>query len=279
LKEKLSAFFTITRPVNFFITFISVLVAVVICFPQNFPEFNVWFAAFSAALTSAAGNIINDIFDIEIDKINRPNRPLPSGIITIRETYVLYFGFVVISLLISALISVPAFLIVLFSHSILFLYSKILKRIPLIGNVTVAFLTGLVFIFGGVVVGNPSAAIVLAIFAFLINLIREIIKDMQDVDGDKKSGVLTFPINFGFRNSKILVTLFTFCLIAFTFYPFITKLYNIEFFVIVMVIVNPILIFCVKKIYDDHSKKSLNKISNLLKLSMILGLIAVYLGV
>ena len=73
---------------------------------------------------------------------------------------------------------------------------------------TVAFLTGLVFIFGGVVVENPTAAIVPAIFAFLINLIREIVKDMEDVEGDNKAGVITFPIKFGFQKSKILILSF-----------------------------------------------------------------------
>lgn len=279
MKEKLTVLILITRPVNLLITFISVFVAASICLPELIPYKDVLIAAIAAALVSAAGNIINDIYDVQIDKINRPLRPLPQEILSIKEAFILYFNFLLISVLISIFITLPALVVILFSHLLLFLYSKYLKRIPLVGNVTVAFLTGLVFIFGGVVVGNPTAAIVPAIFAFLINLIREIVKDLQDVEGDERSGILTFPIKFGFKLSKILLVFITLCLIAFTLYPFLTKLYKIEFFVIVMVIVNPILVFCVKKVYDDDSAKSLNKISNLLKLSMILGLIAIYLGV
>ena len=279
MKEKLTAIFLITRPVNFLITFASVIVASIICLPKGYPEFNVLLAAISAAFTASAGNVINDIFDIEIDKINRPQRQLPSEKISIKKAYIIYVLFILISLILSLIISARVFIIVLFSNLLLFLYSKYLKKMPLVGNTTVAFLTGLVFILGGVVVGNPSAAIVPAIFAFLINLIREIVKDLQDIKGDKNAGLLTFPIKFGILKSKFLFSFFTFVLITFTLYPFITKLYKIEFFLIVMLLVNPILIFCLKLIFKNYSVKSLKNISNLLKLSMIIGLIAIFFGV
>ena len=162
---------------------------------------------------------------------------------------------------------------------ILYLYSKYLKRIPLVGNITVAFLTGLVFVFGGVAVGNPSAAIIPAIFAFLINLIREIVKDMEDIEGDTKAGISTFPIKFGFQKSKIIILIITISLILYTIYPFITQIYKIEYFVIIMITVNPILVYSLKLQFENHSSKNLNKISNLLKLNMVFGLIAIYFGV
>jgi geranylgeranylglycerol-phosphate geranylgeranyltransferase len=279
LKEKLTAVFFITRPVNFLITFISVIVAVIISSPQIYFELNIFLAAIAAALTASAGNVINDIFDFEIDKINQPSRPLPSGKISRKEAYILYLTFLLISISISILISLPALIFVLFSHLLLFLYSKYLKRILLLGNLTVAFLTGLVFIFGGIVVGSPSAAIVPALFAFLINLIRELVKDMQDINGDQAAGLQTFPIKFGMQNSKFIISFLIFILIIYTFYPFITQLYNIEFFIVVMALVNPILIYCVKKIFEKESEKYLKKISNLLKLSMVIGLFAIYIGV
>jgi geranylgeranylglycerol-phosphate geranylgeranyltransferase len=279
LIEKLTAIVKIVRPLNFIITFISVIVAAIISSPDKFPGLNVFLAALAASLVMASGNVINDIYDIGIDKINKPLRPLPSGIITIKEAYALYFIFIVTSIFISALVNEKAVVIVLISILLLFFYSKYLKRIPLVGNITVSFLTGLVFIFGGVAVGNPSAAIVPAIFAFLINLIREIVKDMEDIEGDTKAEVITFPVKFGFHNSNILILIISISLILYTLYPFITQLYKIEYFVVAMVIVNPILVYCLKLLFEDHSKKNLKKISNLLKLSMVFGLIAIYLGV
>ena len=278
MKAKLSAI-SIVRPVNFFITVASVFVAALLSSPEKIPILYVLLAALSAGFTASAGNIINDIFDIEIDKINRPTRPLPLGILTINEAYILFLICFVISGLLVVTISQIVVIIVLLSHLLLFLYSKYLKRIPLVGNITVAFLTGLVFIFGGVVVENPSAAIIPALFAFFINLIRELVKDMQDVEGDRAAGVITFPIKFGFQKTKYLITFITLILILFTLYPFITQLYEIEYFVVVMVMVNSLLVFILKKLFEDDSIKNLNKMSNLLKLNMIFGLIAIYLGV
>jgi len=278
LKEKLIAIIKIARPLNFLITFASVIVTAVICLPYKTLGLNVFIAAFAASLVMASGNIINDIHDIEIDKINKPLRPLPSGKITIKEAYGLYISFISISIAISFLINEMAMVIVLVSILILFTYSKYLKRILLVGNITVAFLTGLVFILGGVVVENPLAAIVPAVFAFLINLIREIVKDLEDIEGDIKAGVITCPVKFGFQKSKYVILLISLILILFTLYPFITQLYKIEYFVIVMVIVNPILVYCLKILFEDHSVKNLKRISNLLKLSMVFGLIAIYFG-
>ena len=279
MTEKLTAILKIIRPLNFLITFVSVIVAAVLCLPDKIPGLNVIVAAFAASLVMASGNILNDIYDVGIDKINRPLRPLPSGKLTIKEAYRLYILFIFISIVISSLLNEIVLVIVLISILILFIYSKYLKQIPLLGNITVAFLTGLVFIFGGFVVGNPSAAIVPSIFAFTINLIREIVKDMEDVEGDIKAGVNTFPVKFGSQKSKILVLIISISLILFTLYPFLTQLYKIEYFIAVMIFVNPILVYCSKNLFEDSSQKNLRKISNLLKLSMVFGLIAIYFGV
>ena len=279
MKEKIIAAFKIIRPINAVIAFVSVIVAAFICSPEEIAWFSVLLASFAAAFTLSAGNIINDIYDLGIDKVNRPERPLPSGKISKNSALILYFLFIAASLILSWFINLYAFIIVIIATILLVLYSKFLKRVLFIGNILVALLTGLVFIFGGVAVRNSSAAIIPALFAFLINFIREIVKDMQDVDGDKNAGVNTFPIRYGFQKSKILILLMTFTLILYTLYPFVARLYKIEYFIIVMIIVNPILVFSLKILFKDRSIKNLNMISNLLKLSMVFGLIAIYLGV
>lgn len=276
--NKIKAFLNLTRPINFAITFFTSVVAVFICSVDNFPMKIAILAGLSSGFTASAGNIINDIFDIEIDKVNRPDRQIPSGKITYKEAFVLYFIILLLSLILSWFINLAAFIIVVATTLLLFLYSKYLKRIPLAGNVVVAFLTGLVFIYGGVAIGNPVAAVIPALFAFLINLIREVVKDMQDVEGDKKSGIKTFPIKFGFQKSKVLILLLTISLILYTLYPFLFRIYKIEYFIVVMLIVNPLLVYCLKILFSVHSEETFIKISNLLKLNMIFGLIAIVLG-
>ena len=278
LISTLNSFIRIIRPINFAITFLSVIVAAAICIDGEYQIYKIILAAFSASLTLSAGNIINDIKDIEIDKVNHPERPLITGNITVSQAKTDYGSLIFISLLLSFFINPPAFVIALSATVLLILYSYYFKMVPILGNLIVAFLTGLVFIYGGVVVNNPLAAIIPAIFAFLINLIREIVKDMQDVEGDLKQGVITFPGKFGFNSSKLLVVELTVILLLVTLYPFITRLYKIEFIILIMAVVNPLLIYNLKILFKDHSSSKLNKISIILKLNMFIGLIAILLG-
>ena len=270
--------FEITRPVNALITFIVVAVGAVISVKETYSTGLIILAGISAGLTAAAGNIINDIIDRDSDKINHPERSLPSGNLTVNQAIVEYLLLVIIANLLAYFINQLAFSIVLLTTFLLFLYSNKLKQIPLLGNITVAYLTGMAFIFGGIAVGHPRAALIPAAFAFLINLVRELVKDIQDYEGDKNSNITTWPVKFGIKSTKHLIIVFTLILIAATIIPFIYQLYQIEYFVIVMIVVNPLMIYILKDLYKDDSPKNLNKLSNMLKLNMVIGLIAIFLG-
>lgn len=272
--KKIISFIKITRPLNVIITFVVVVVAILISKKNPTGIYIILFVSTSAALTAAAGNIINDIFDIESDRISHPNRALVKNMLSKKEAWYEYILLSLISLIIAFQLSNILFLIVLLSGILLFLYSAYLKSIPLIGNLVIAALTGLAFIYGGVAASNVRAAVIPAVFAFLINLIRELVKDIQDTDGDVKSKIATFPVKYGFDKSKNLILVMTIALIVFTLYPFIIEYYKIEYFILVMILVNPILVFCLKLL---HNKK-ISIVSQLLKLNMILGLIAIFFG-
>jgi len=278
LTFKIFSYIKITRPINVAITFFVVVVAILISQTESTDFYVILFASIAAALVTATGNIVNDIFDIDTDRISHQDRVLVSGKISKTEAWTEYILLNSISFIISASLSVKLMVIILTAIFVLYIYSSTLKRLPLIGNLTIAFLTGLAFIYGGFTAGNPMSAIVPAVFAFLINLIREIVKDMQDIEGDKTSGVITFPIKFGFQKSKILILIITFSLILYTIYPFIIELYKIEYFMIVMLFVNPLLILCLKLLFDDKKENSISVVSIALKLNMVFGLIAIYLG-
>jgi len=276
--SKLKAYMVLTRPINFIITFFVVIVGAIICTAEEYSIFIILTAAISAALTAAAGNVVNDIYDKESDKINHPERPLTKGIISDNEAWAAYFILTLLAVLISAFINQVAFAIVVLTSVLLYLYSIRLKRIPLLGNITIAYLTGLAFVYGGVAVNNVNDAFIPAVFAFMINLIRELIKDIHDIEGDKKVGLVTFPIKFGTQVTNILITSLTITLIAITFYPFVYQIYKIAFFVVAMILVNPLLVYFLKLLYEDNHYKNLNKLSNMLKLNMVIGLLAIFLG-
>ena len=278
LTSKIFSYIKITRPLNVVITFFVVVVAILISQTEQTSFYILLLSSMAASLVAAAGNIINDIFDIETDKISHQNRVLVLGEITKKQAWYLYIILNITSILLALSLSAIFFVIVFFTILLLFFYSAYLKQQPLVGNLIIASITGLTFIYGGYASGNPLAAIVPAVFAFLINFIREIVKDIQDIEGDLKLNYKTFPIRFGIDKSKQLIVLITLILIGFSVYPYLTKLYHIEYFIIMMVFVNPILIICLKYLFDSIKSNGIAIASNLLKLNMVLGLIAIYFG-
>ncbi len=276
--KKILAFIKITRPINVVITFLVVIVAILISEKEQTEPIVLILAPLAAAFTAAAGNIVNDIYDIETDRISHPNRILVLESLSVKEAWIEYLIFNSVSVFLAIYLSPILLIIVLLTIFLLFIYSAFLKRLPLIGNIIIALVTGLAFIYGGYVVENPKASIIPAVFAFLINLIREIVKDIQDIDGDLKLNFKTFAIRFGIDSSKYLVVIITIILILFTLYPFIQNIYKIEYFILVMVLVNPILILCIKFLFNKSKQTNLKIISGLLKFNMLLGLIAIFLG-
>ena len=276
--KKVFAYIKISRPLNSLITFLVIIVASIICADGSYSVLKIFLAGLSGALTASAGNVINDYFDIDIDKINKPQRVLPQGKLSLKEALAFYFILTVLSLVISSFININAFTIVFIAASFLFFYSYQLKKISLLGNIVVSLLTGLTFIYGGLAVNNIKAAIIPAMFAFLITFIREIVKDMEDIEGDKQQGINTYPAFHGFKKAKMMVVFITLVLIILTLYPFVINLYAIEYFLVVMVFVNPLLVYIIKSLFKDDSVKNLNKLSNLLKLNMVIGLTAIFLG-
>lgn len=277
--KKLLSIIEITRPVNVIFTFAVVVVAAIISLGVFSLNSIIILAGVSASFVIAAGNIINDIFDIDIDKINRPNRVLPSNKMSIAEAKMVYAIFTFLAILLSSQISLSAIFIVIITSVILFFYSKIFKRVPLIGNIAVAVCTGLAFLYGGIVVENIEVAVIPAIFAFLINIIREILKDIEDIEGDRKNDYSTLPIVYGAVNSKKVISLLIFILIVFTFYPFLFHLYKIEYFIIVLFFVDLPLVFVSKELLKKDSMNKLSKLSLYLKVIMVFGLISIFVGI
>jgi geranylgeranylglycerol-phosphate geranylgeranyltransferase len=277
--HKLAAILKISRPENVIITFIAVIVGAIVSTGINILRLDVIWGTVSLAFACAAGNVINDIYDFEIDKINKPDRVLPSARLSVPGAKIIYAIELLFSIALSLTNGLFSLVFVLVVNILLYLYSADLKKRILFSNFTVALLTSSALIYGGQIAGNITGAIIPAVFAFLINFIREIIKDMEDTKGDSAKGVLTFPNKFGFVATKRIIYLVTFVLILATLYPFLFKIYNIEYFIVVMVLVNPVLIYFLKSLIDNDSPKNLKKLSFILKLNMLFGIIAIYLGI
>lgn len=277
---KFSGLYRIIRPANFLIIFATMVVAGVFCTPED--QAYLWdkilTAALAGGLTAAAGNIINDYFDIEIDKINRPGRVLPSGTLSPMEAMTYYLLFSILAVFTSSFINDYCVYIVIYTLAGMYFYSAKLKGIPLLGNLVIAHYTGLAFIFGGVAAGDWQFGMIPGIFAFMINLVREILKDIEDIEGDSAAGIITYPMKNGIKKTRSLIFSLTLLLIVMTFIPYRYEIYKIEYFITVMSSVNLILVWFLKKLFTGTEKKSLREMSNLLKIAMVFGLAAVFLG-
>ncbi|MEN3038249.1 MAG: geranylgeranylglycerol-phosphate geranylgeranyltransferase [Candidatus Kryptonium sp.] len=268
----------IIRPSNVLIAGLTIFFGVLIFGKGNSDLFKLaLFAGIAGALIDAGGNVINDYFDVEIDKVNKPSRPIPSGLISKRFALLLYFVLTISGLFFASFLNEVAFLIAFFSVFVIFLYSYKLKGVPLVGNFTVAFMTGLAFVFAGSVVGNFKDSVFPFVFAFLINFGREIVKDIEDMEGDRKAGIKTFPIVNGVEKSVFISVVVFVVLILSTFVPYFVGIYN-RFYALIILCVDVGLIFVVISLIKDKSKRNLNRLSNILKFEMLVGLFAIYFG-
>jgi geranylgeranylglycerol-phosphate geranylgeranyltransferase len=166
----------------------------------------VFWAALSAMLILGGGNILNDYFDHGIDKVNKPHRPIPSGRISRSNALILSIVMFLVGISISKSINSVCLWIAGINTAILVLYAVYGKKIILVANLSISYLVASVFIYGAAAVHIPGTplnlagvrlVLILSVCSFLINLAREIVKDIEDMKGDRKECSRTLPIQFG----------------------------------------------------------------------------------
>lgn len=272
-----AAIVRLLRPLNMGIVFLTIAAGGFLSDPSAVHWAQILLAAAAGALIAGGGNAINDCFDIEIDRLNRPGRPLPSGALTLNQANALWVALSLTGVTLSYLLTPWNLYISVFWVLALYYYSRTLKRTVLAGNVTIGILTGMAFLFGAVVTGEPSTALFPGIFAFLVNLTRELLKDVEDVEGDSNAGAMTLPVRYGTRPALMMATLVVVMLISATFLPYLLSIYSISYLWIVLV-VDAVLLFVIFSWWRDESLSNLRRLSGILKLAMLVGLAAIFAG-
>lgn len=164
----------------------------------------------STTLIAAAGYVINDYYDMKIDIINRPDRVVVGKLIHRRFAIILHALLSITGIALAVLLSWWIVLINFFSVTLLWFYSNQLKRLPFVGNLAVSVLTGLSIAVINLLYNTPNLLVIIyATFAFFMTLIREIIKDMEDLKGDNTYGCKTLPIVWGMRKTKTFLYFLT----------------------------------------------------------------------
>lgn len=239
---------------------------------------NIGLAVLATILVSASANTWNDYLDIEIDRINQPKRPLPSGQVKPRNALIFSFILAGASLLIGFFISLPAFLLVLLSNFLLFIYSWRLKSTVLIGNLVVAFISGMSAVFGGVAAGNPRPTLVLFAIIFVSILGREVLKTMADYEGDLKESVRTISTVWGRRAARFVFYILIVATLITMLLPYILSIYKPIYGYIVLLGVVPVIIYIAIHVSRQHSGPQLERLSQLMKYDFFLWFVAVILG-
>jgi geranylgeranylglycerol-phosphate geranylgeranyltransferase len=275
--ERIKGYIQITRPLNLFMAFVSIFIGGFVSGTIQ-PIMNLLLACFSGVLITAGANTINDYYDLEIDRINRPNRPLPAGLLCSKEAHVYSWILFSAGVVLSFFIHLGAFFIAIGAVIILYFYSARLKRTILLGNITVSFFLGIAFIYGGLAVGRIAAALIVGVFSFLYNLGREIMKDIEDIEGDRSQAVITFPIRYGIKKAFYLIMVIFILLIVFTIGTYCFQIFSLPYLIIVAIGVDGFLIYVMFSMWRFPDFRNLRRLSNFMKVSMLLGLLAVYVG-
>ena len=228
--------------------------------------------------TMSIGYIVNDIIDVPNDLVNKKNNLIANKIITHKQSYVMIFIFAITLVYSSMYINyIAQFFLFFFIFPILFSYNFFLKTQILIGNVCVALMLSSVFLFSALIV-NQDIYIVLApcLFAFFLNLIREIIKDLNDIEGDKFIKMKTLPIIVGEKKTIILIKTLILGLCLFLFFH--AYIYSIKYYFSSMIILVEIpLIYSLFLLHNSANKKTIYKLTFLYKGINITGMVVIIL--
>ena len=267
----------IIRPINLLITAFASAAAYFIV-ADSINVLNLCLIILSTVMTAGAGNIINDIIDIDIDTLNKPMRPLPSRNMTVGSAYVWYFILVAASMTAGFFLGYHSFAAVIFVNFVLLFYTVFLKRRPFWGNFVVAFISGYLFYFCSITTGNFVRIIPLAVSAFLFHFIREIIKDIADMDGDGRLRASTMAIVIGVKKTVRLLKMLIITLLIYLIYLMLAGGFSAVFSLTLILFVIPVIIYVLVSLSVKTREADYEKLSLIMKADMLFGILAFYFG-
>ena len=269
----LIALLSLIRPINSFMIGLAVVVGIAIGSPDMLFSRLTIYGFITGFSISSYSMIINDIYDIEIDKVNQPERPLAKQIISINSALSLSLILLLIGLTSSLLISYYNIIITVIFSFLSWFYNIWGKKQGIIGNSIVASSMSIPFIFGGVITGNISLLVwSISLIAFLSGMGREIIKTIADVEGDKIKGVKSVSIQFGSRNAMLIACGFIIISILISFIPVYLNLIQI-YYIPLLILTDLILLYSIFVLSTNYSKSESLKVKKYILYAMLFGLI------
>ncbi|MBU7015193.1 MAG: UbiA family prenyltransferase [Theionarchaea archaeon] len=238
----------LTRPINDIMSGFAVFIAGAISVGWHMPLMSLAAASLGTFFASAGGMVINDYFDIDIDSVNRPHRPIPSNRITRRGalqfSLFLFMGAGVCVLFTNVwciVVGLPALFLII-------LYSWKLKRRLFVGNLAVALLSALALLYGGIAAGNIQLVSILALIAFFATVSRELAKDIEDIKGDRIGGSQSVPVLLGENLSAQIAGGFLALAICTSLLPYVLGIFG-NLYLVLIVPVNLVMGFVMVQMF------------------------------
>ena len=238
--KKFKAIWELMRLGHGVMLFLGILIGSVIALEGlSLPSWDKFILTFFTALFLEASTFaLNDYFDLDIDIVNKRNdRPLVRGDLMPKTALILFGFFFPLGIICSYFVNFACFIIALITALFAILYDSHMKKIKFLGNFYIAYVMAIPFVFGGVAVIEENtftfaidpSIFIIALIAFLAGSGREIMKDIQDYEGDKKKGTRSFPKYIGKRKSSIIAGLFYVLAVCLSFIPFLIQTYTLYY--------------------------------------------------
>lgn len=273
LADKVHSFIQISRPLNCLIAVLGVFAGAYISTSSPIPLLpEIILATIAATLATAGGNTINDYFDFEIDRINKPWRPLPSGALSMDAVLsfaIFAFG---TALATAILVNWLCATIAAINIFLLSVYNRWLKRYGFTGNICVAYLVGSLFLFGAAAVGISRLSIILFVMAFLSTFGREVVKDIEDMKGDVLQRS-TIPMKIGIGNAGTLAAFFILAAVALSPAPYFLRIFGWAY-ILPVIIADILFLYSLWLMLGKEDYSTAQKIMKMAMLAAVVAFIA-----
>ena len=275
--RKLSAFIRLIRPVNCVMMGVAVIAGASLVTNPSFSAEQLLAFVTSFTLT-AASMAINDYYDRDIDAINEPQRPIPSGMIKPRESLFLALVLGVIGFVAAFGTNTYCLIVAVVAWIVSVAYVTKGKRTGLLGNLLVSTCVVIPFIYGGfAVAGLEMTTMIFVTIAFLSNTGREVVKDIVDIEGDESQNMKTIPVVYGERAAAFVSSILFMLAVVLSALPWLLGLVSL-WFIPPIILTDVGLIWCSFSIARDYSRNNARRVKNLVLLWFLTGLVGFVAG-
>ncbi len=276
---RLAPFLTLVRIPNCLMIGLAVLVAETIGLGSLPSPTEAVFGFLTAFMLLAGTMVFNDIQDVQVDRINSPDRPIPSGRVTLRQAYALSIVFSALALISSLVLGVLTFLTALVALALMAYYNTRGKKTGLLGNVVVSFNVALPFFFGGLAVNSLRPLLfIFFLVAFLANTAREVAKGIADIAGDSSKGILTIAVTQGPKRAAELAAAFFLVAVLLSFLAPVFDQRVSLFYYPIVVFADLGFLYSSYRLIHNPTATTVRKVKSQVLVWMLLGLVGFFVG-